>query len=100
MAQNNGTNGVTTVYVTTADVSSQPMYPAPPPYSSGANGQAPGYPAPNGTNNPNAVVISQPIPIKQSFKCHYFWSCITFWFCGFIFGVIAFILASKFRIIS
>jgi hypothetical protein len=55
------------------------------------------------TNNPHVVVITQPqvttayVQVKDvTFGKHYFWSCMVFWLCGFLFGGIAFILACKF----
>jgi hypothetical protein len=99
---------VTATEVVSYSVYSAPL-PPPPPYEPPSvnyyyryNGQQiSGVHVPYEATNSNMVIITQPaspqqIPVKQSFGCHYFWSCITFWFCGLFFGGIAFILAGKF----
>jgi hypothetical protein len=40
-------------------------------------------------------VINQPPPLVQSFSGHMVLACIVFWCCGWLFGMIAFILAGK-----
>lgn len=88
----------------TTGVVSYSEYTAPPPYNPESNiyyhqynnQQTSGIPQPHVSGNPNVVIISQSVPVKQSFGCHYFWSCITFWFCGMVFGAVAFFLAGKF----
>jgi hypothetical protein len=39
------------------------------------------------------VVVVQSAPAPQSFVCHYVLSCFVFWCCGWVFGLVAFILA-------
>jgi len=42
-------------------------------------------------------VVVQPVQRIQSFAGHIVLSCFVFWCCGFLFGLIAFILAGKKR---
>jgi hypothetical protein len=78
----------------------QPVATEPPPgvyqdqpgayYSPGQQGQQP--PQVVVVPNQPTVIIQAP---AQSFVGHIVLSCFAFWCCGFIFGLIAFILASK-----
>lgn len=46
------------------------------------------------TNQP--MIHQQEHPICRSFSSHVICACLSFWFCGGIFGLIAFILAGRF----
>jgi hypothetical protein len=44
------------------------------------------------------VVINQPgdsWAVGRAYTCHIFWSCFTFWLCGWLLGASAFIMAGK-----
>jgi len=44
--------------------------------------------------NPNQVRVES-VPLIQSYASHIVLACLTFWFCGCVFGLIAFILAGR-----
>jgi hypothetical protein len=64
----------------------------PPQYQYGGNYN--GMPPPQH----NVVIISQPdtaMAIGRTYAFHIFWSCFTFWLCGWICGGVAFVLAGE-----
>jgi len=67
-----------------------PLSPAPPP-----------PPPPHQQQQQSSVVVinssgvPQPVPLIQSFAGHIVLACCTFWCCGVVFGIVAFILAGK-----
>ena len=77
--------------------------------------QSSGYPSPNGINQnnirnvqaPNVVVIQpsqvQPLYLANKTDLNFtgaiVLSCVSFWLCGGLFGLIAFILASEFHLL-
>ena len=83
-------------FVQQSDVMSQPY----PPYSSTQfthtpNGQQQQQPMVYHINGQPAPVMFQPVQTKQKPMGAVILSCFTFWLCGILFGLIAFILASK-----
>ena len=90
---------------------SQP--PINPAYPQSTGYPQPGYPSPNGINQNNIpgnvqayVVVVQPSQTEQlylaknlNFTGAIVLSCVAFWLCGVLFGLIAFILASEFHLL-
>jgi hypothetical protein len=44
-------------------------------------------------NTAEPRIVNQSVPLVQSFSTHICIACLTFWCCGVVFGLIAFILA-------
>ena len=89
-----------------------PGYPAYPQSSGYPAYPQPGYPSPNGINQNNIpgnvqapnIVVVQPSQVQPLYLANRTYlnftgaivlSCVSFWLCGGLFGLIAFILASE-----
>ena len=94
----------------------QSGYPAYPQSSGYPAYPQPGYPSPNGINQNNIpgnvqapnVVVVQPSQVQPLYLANRTYlnftgaivlSCVSFWLCGGLFGLIAFILASEFHLL-